>query len=119
MKTGGPAVLVYGWLIVGLFSLIISAVLAEICSTYPVTGSVYYWAGALAKREKSAFYSFLTGWVYFFAYVAMMSSFAYGGAKLILGLFEASVHDPLHPSFHANEFHKVLLSILILAVWCH
>ena len=94
LKTGGPAVLVYGWLVVGIFSIIISSVLAEICSTYPVTGSVYYWAGALAKREKAAFYSFVTGWVYFFAYVAMMSSFAYGGAKLVLGLFEPAINEP-------------------------
>lgn len=94
LKTGGPVVLVYGWLVVGTFSMIIAAVLAEICSTYPVSGGVYYWAGALAKREESAFYSFVTGWLYFFAYVGMMASFAYGGAKLIFGLFEPSIHDP-------------------------
>ncbi len=65
LKTGGPIVLVYGWLVVGVFSIIVASVMGEICSTYPVAGSVYYWSGVLAKREKSALFSFTTGWVYF------------------------------------------------------
>ena len=91
LKTGGPIVLLYGWLVVGLFSMIVAAVMGEICSTYPVAGSVYYWAGVLAKREKSALFSFITGWVYFYAYIGMLTSFAYCLSRLIFALFESSV----------------------------
>ena len=48
-KTGGPVVMLYGWLFVGVLTMVTGAVMAEICSVYPVAGSVYYWAGALAK----------------------------------------------------------------------
>ena len=81
----------YGWIVVGFFSMIVASVMGEICSTYPVAGSVYYWAGVLAKREKSALFSFITGWVYFEAYIGMVTSFAYGLSGLIIGLFESSV----------------------------
>ena len=43
LKTGGPVVMLYGWFITGVFSTIVGSVLAEICSTYPVAGCVYYW----------------------------------------------------------------------------
>jgi amino acid transporter len=92
-KTGGPVVLLYGWLIVGVFSIIVASVMAEICSTYPVAGSVYYWSGVLARPEKQPIFSFVTGWVYFQAYLGMLTSFSYGLAGLIFGLFESSVTD--------------------------
>ena len=40
-KTGGPATMLWGWVIVGLFTIVNGCVLAEICATYPVSGSVY------------------------------------------------------------------------------
>ena len=49
--TGGPAVLVWGWLIAAFFSAIVVANIAEICSAYPRNaGSVYYWTGQLAPK---------------------------------------------------------------------
>jgi amino acid transporter len=51
LKTGGPIVMLYGWVITSCFTLITGAALAEICSVYPVAGGIYYWSGALAKRE--------------------------------------------------------------------
>ena len=49
--TGGPAVLVWGFLIAAFFSAIVVANIAEICSAYPRNaGSVYYWTGQLAPK---------------------------------------------------------------------
>ena len=52
--TGGPAVLVWGFLIAAFFSAIVVANIAEICSAYPRNaGSVYYWTGQLAPKVSS------------------------------------------------------------------
>ena len=70
-KTGGPTVMLYGWLVVGLFSILVGCSLAEICSTYPVAGSVYYWSGALAPREYRGMASYATGWLNLFGNLAV------------------------------------------------
>ena len=59
--------------------------MAEICSVYPVAGSVYYWSGALAKKQHSAFASYMTGWLNFFACIAFTSSFTFGLSRIIVG----------------------------------
>lgn len=69
-------VMLYSWLIAGCFTLVIGAVLAEICSVYPVAGGIYYWSGVLAKREQAARVSYLVGWMYIGSYIAMIASFA-------------------------------------------
>ena len=84
--TGGPAVMVYGWLLVSFFTIIISLSMAEICSTYPVAGSVYFWAGALASPKRAPLASYLTGWFNFFGNVANNAGFAFGLSKVITGL---------------------------------
>lgn len=57
--TGGPAVLVWGFLIAAFFSAIVVANIAEICSAYPRSaGSVYYWTGQLAPKVSNRLPSF-------------------------------------------------------------
>jgi amino acid transporter len=41
LNTGGPVTLTWGWIIGSLFTFCIALSLAEITSTYPVSGSVY------------------------------------------------------------------------------
>ncbi len=88
--TGGPVVMLYGWIVVSVFSLIIASSMAEICSTYPVAGSVYYWAGALASKEWSPLASYLCGCFNFFGNVANNSGFAFGLAQVFSGLHSMS-----------------------------
>ncbi len=77
-QTGGPAVMLYGWILVALFTTCIGACLGEICSVYPVSGGMYYWAGMLAKRKNAAFASYITGCIYFTAYIGFASSYSFG-----------------------------------------
>ena len=51
LATGGPAVLIWGWIIGSFFTLLVGLSMEEICSTYPTAGSVYHWAGMLASKS--------------------------------------------------------------------
>ena len=55
---GGPVAVTWGWLIVGSFCIIVSLAMAEIASTYPTAGGLYYWASKLG----SAGWGWTTGW---------------------------------------------------------
>ncbi len=88
LRTGGPVIMLLSWIVVGIFTILIGASMAEICSAYPVAGGVYYWSGALAKRKDSAFYSYITGWILFSGYIANITSISYALAKIIAGFFD-------------------------------
>lgn len=62
LNTGGPVMLTFGWIVGSFFTLLIALSLAEITSTYPVSGSVYHWAGILADKKYAAISSYLCGW---------------------------------------------------------
>ena len=53
MNTGGPAVIVWGWPFVGLMTLFVGLAMAEVCSSFPTAGGLYYWSAKLAPQERA------------------------------------------------------------------
>ena len=88
MNTGGPVMLTWGWIIGSIFTMMIAMCLAEITSTYPVSGSTYHWAGILAKREHAGIASFICGWFSFLGNCACDASYAYGFAQIIAAIVQ-------------------------------
>ena len=75
--------LTIGWIVGSFFTFLIALNLAEITSTYPVSGSVYHWAGLLASKEYAAQSSFICGWFSFIGNAACDASYAYGFSQMI------------------------------------
>ncbi|CAO3568333.1 unnamed protein product [Mortierella alpina] len=61
LNSGGPAVIIWGWVFVSAMSMCVAASMAEICSSYPTSGGLYYWSSKLAG-EHGPFYAWVTGW---------------------------------------------------------
>jgi len=80
LATGGPVVMIWGWIIGSTFTIIVGFSMAEICSSYPSAGSVYHWAGMLAPKEWAPIASYICGWFNFIGNAASDASFAYGFA---------------------------------------
>ncbi|CAM9004123.1 unnamed protein product [Rhodiola kirilowii] len=80
---GGPVVMVYGWLIAGAFTLIVGMSMAEICSSFPTSGGLYYWSAKLAGPHWAPFASWLTGWFNIVGQWAGTASIDYSLAQLI------------------------------------
>lgn len=83
LNTGGPVTLTWGWLVGSAFTLLIAMSLAEITSTYPVSGSVYHWAGLLASKKYAGLSSFICGWFSLLGNAACDASYAYGFAQIV------------------------------------
>lgn len=62
LRFGGPVSIVYGWFIAGSFTMLVGFSMAEICSSYPTSGGLYYWSAKLAGPEWAPFASWITGW---------------------------------------------------------
>ncbi|MEU1569330.1 amino acid permease, partial [Streptomyces mirabilis] len=109
MNTGGPAVMVWGWPIVGVLTLTVGLGMAEVCSSYPTAGGLYYWAAKLAKSRGPA-WAWFTGWFNFLGQVAVTAGIDFGLAQFLNAFLD------LQFGFTATPGHTVLLFGITLLV---
>jgi amino acid transporter len=85
MNYGGPAVMTIGWLIVGFFVTLVALGMAEVASSYPTAGGLYYWAAKLAPESggNPAAWSWFVGWFNFVGQVAVTAGIDFGLAFFI------------------------------------
>jgi amino acid transporter len=79
MFVGGPASAAYGWPLVGILVTFVSLAMAEICSSYPTAGGLYYWAAKVAPNNGAA-WSWFTGWFNFLGQVGITAGIDFGFA---------------------------------------
>ena len=112
---GGPVVIIWGWLIVGLFSTLIALVMAEIASAYPTAGGLYYWASKLGGPG----WGWATGWFNLIGQVAVTAAIGYGLATFGTVLFDFwfSYSEHMNDWFgaSANASIYILYAIFLLA----
>src|SRR6476661_5972551 len=82
MSIGGPISSTYGWLLVGVMVTFVGLAMAEVCSSYPTAGGLYYWSAKLAKRNSAA-WSWFTGWFNMLGQVAVTAGIDFGAALFI------------------------------------
>jgi amino acid permease (GABA permease) len=85
MITGGPAIIVWGWPIVGIMTLMVGLSMAEVCSSFPTAGGLYYWSAKLARTNGAA-WAWFTGWFNFLGQVAITAGIDFGCAFFINAL---------------------------------
>jgi amino acid transporter len=79
---GGPVAITWGWLIVGLFCTFVALALAEIASTYPTAGGLYYWASRLGSPA----WGWFTGWFNLVGQIAVTAAIGWGCALFMTSL---------------------------------
>jgi amino acid permease (GABA permease) len=109
MNTGGPALIVWGWPFVGLMTLIVGLAMAEVCSSFPTAGGLYYWAAKLAPSNGAA-WSWFTGWFNFLGQVAVTAGIDFGAAFFINAFLD------LQFGFSATPAHTILIFGLVLVL---
>ena len=82
MTNGGPAVITLGWPFVGIMVTLVGLAMAEVCSSYPTAGGLYYWAAKLGGRD-GARWSWFTGWFNLLGQVAVTAGIDFGLAFFI------------------------------------
>ncbi|KAI0268565.1 APC amino acid permease [Russula aff. rugulosa BPL654] len=81
LTTGGPAVMVWGWVVVAFFTMLVGLAMAEICSAHPTSGGPYFWAAMISKPKGAPFASWVTGWFNLLGQVAITT-----GIRLVIVL---------------------------------
>ncbi|PCH34841.1 APC amino acid permease [Wolfiporia cocos MD-104 SS10] len=83
LTTGGPAVMVWGWVVVAFFTMAVGLAMGEVCSAHPTSGGPYFWAAMLSKPENAAFASWITGWFNLLGQVAVTTGISFACATFI------------------------------------
>ncbi|WP_405361804.1 amino acid permease [Kitasatospora sp. NBC_00085] len=79
LVTGGPAVMMWGWVGVGLAVLLVGMALAEVTSAYPTSGGLYY----MAQRLGGPRWGWATGWLNLLGLLGGIAGIDYGAASFI------------------------------------
>lgn len=102
MNTGGPALITWGWPIVGIMTLLVGLSMAEVCSSFPTAGGLYYWAAKLAPGNPGV-WSWFTGWFNFLGQVAVTAGIDFGAAFFLNAFLDLTV------GFDARRWHTIVL----------
>jgi amino acid transporter len=82
LSMGGPAEMAFGWPLVALFTLAVTASMGELASAFPTSGGMYHWASLLGGRGVGWF----TAWLNIVGLVATLSAVDYGCALFVTPL---------------------------------
>ncbi|KAF9244151.1 amino acid/polyamine transporter I [Melanogaster broomeanus] len=83
LNTGGPAVMVWGWIIVACATMTVGLAMAEVCSAHPTSGGPYYWAAMLSDPKNAPLASWITGWFNLLGQVAVTTGISFACANFL------------------------------------
>ena len=115
MNTGGPMTMIWGWLLVGVFVILVGLGMAEVCSSYPTAGGLYYWAAKLAKKNGPV-WAWFTGWFNLLGQVAVTAGIDFGCALFVEGLLLYMNVLTLNVAATTIRHEVVLITLVLLLV---
>lgn len=107
----GTAGMTWGWLIAMIGIQAVANSMAELCSSMPTSGGLYYAAAVLAPPGWGPVSAWLTGWSNWMCQVTSSPSIDYSMASMILSL--KNKHDP---TYEIQTWHVYLLTVAIMIV---
>ena len=112
-QDGGPVAVTWGWIIVGVATTFVALSMAEIASTYPTAGGLYYWSSKLG----SAAWGWFTGWFNLIGLIGIIGAVGYGLATFATSLFNFwwAYPNDRHHIFYL--FVGFLIAAALLNVW--
>ncbi|OMO69203.1 Amino acid/polyamine transporter I [Corchorus capsularis] len=116
LRFGGPLSFIYGWFITGVFTMFVGLSMAEICSSYPTSGGLYYWSAKLAGRNWAPFASWLTGWFNIVGQWAVTASVDFSLAQLIQVIILLSTGGKNGGGYEASKYVVIAFHGAILLI---
>ena len=87
-NNGGPVAITWGWLLVGVFCVLVALAMGEIASAMPTAGALYFWASKLGGPA----WGWFTGWFNLIGQIAVTAAIDYGAA-----IFTTALLAPVVP----------------------
>ncbi|KAF3384793.1 hypothetical protein F1880_001735 [Penicillium rolfsii] len=117
LVAGGPANIIWGWVVISFLILCVAISLAEITSVYPTAGGVYYQTFVLSPLWCRRVASWICGWSYVAGNITITLAVNFGTALLFVGcldVFEKSPGVGITDDFQAYQVFLIFLAITLL-----
>lgn len=111
MGYAGTAGMTWGWLVAMVGIQAVAASMAELCSSMPTSGGLYYAAAVLAPPGWGPLAAWITGWSNWLGQVTGAPSVNYGTSAMILA--SASIQNP---SYIPTDYQTFLLTVLLMLI---
>ncbi|KAK5174310.1 GABA/polyamine transporter [Saxophila tyrrhenica] len=111
MGYAGTAGMTWGWLVAMVGIQSVASSMAELCSSMPTSGGLYYAAAVLAPPGWGPLAAWITGWSNWIGQVTSAPSVNYGTAAMILA--SGSIQNP---SYVPTNYQTFLLTVLIQCI---
>ncbi|GMY06667.1 amino-acid permease BAT1 homolog [Fagus crenata] len=105
----GPASLIWGYVAVTFFTWFVGFAMAEICSSFPTTGSLYFWAAHLAGARWGPFASWCCAW--------LETMGAYSGAQTLQMIILLSTGTNKGGGYFAPRSVFLYMYIGLIIIW--
>ncbi|KAF2469112.1 amino acid transporter [Lindgomyces ingoldianus] len=107
LLNGGPAGVIWGFLVNWLGMLSTFAAIAELASMAPTAGGQYHWVAMMAPKSCNVFLAYLTAWLTVLAWQVFATS-----TSFLLGTLTQGIVILANPTYVPKTWHTVLL------IWC-
>lgn len=111
MGYAGTPGMVWGWIVAMIFIQCVAAGMAELCSSMPTSGGLYYAAAVLAGPRWGPLASWITGWSNWLSQVTGAPSVNYALASMILAAVSIG-----NPDYVPQNYQVYLLTVFIMII---
>lgn len=111
MGYAGTAGMSWGWLVAMIGIQAVAASMAELCSSMPTSGGLYYASAVLAPPGWGPFAAWITGWSNWLGQITGAPSVNYGTAAMILAA--ASIKNP---GYVPTDWQTFLLTVCLMII---
>lgn len=124
MLMGGSVAVIYGFLLVSIFTFGVGLSLAELCSSFPVTGGLYVWVSRLAPDHMVPLLCWVTGYLNWLGLAVAITSSDLGLAQFLASVIEISQQPSSSPQndevedvpFQLNHYWQYFIFLIILLI---
>jgi amino acid transporter len=106
----------YGWGIAAILILFVGMAMADLASSMPTSGGLYYWTHRLGPAKYRNYLSWLVGYSSFLGNITAVSSLAWAAAGIFLAA--ASLNDPNFSPTTAMQFGLFIGVLVFVGIAC-
>ncbi|EEF42100.1 amino-acid permease BAT1 homolog isoform X1 [Ricinus communis] len=117
LRYAGPASMIWGWIVVTFFTWFVGVAMSEICSSFPTTGSLYFWAAHLAGPRWGPFASWCCAWLETIGVISGIGAQAYSASQALQMIILLSTGTNNGGGYFASRSVFLCMYIGFIIIW--
>ncbi|THG93276.1 hypothetical protein EW026_g7921 [Hermanssonia centrifuga] len=118
IPNGGPAAMVWGWLVASIFILFVGMSMGELASAAPTSGGLYFWTHSLSSPRWRNLLAWIVGYANTVGSIASIASIDWGCAVQVMAAASIGSNDENFTATAGQTFAVYVCIVLSHAVIC-